>query len=241
MSKKIDLTGQRFGRLVVICENGRMKDGKATWLCKCDCGNEVTVVGNHLRSGHTTSCGCFKRKRAIKHGMAKTRLYRIWNCMLRRTGINKGADEHEKRDYIDRGITVCDEWRLFENFKDWSLGHGYSDDLEIDRIDNDKGYEPSNCRWVSHKYNMNNRRCTLRLLDGTALTDFCRSLGIETCNQADYKLTKQYDKYQKWFTWHNGEGHPELLKKANETVCIMRKCLEMRELLNEVRALRASL
>lgn len=241
---KIDLTGQRFGRLVVICENGRAKDRHVLWLCKCDCGSEVTVRGRDLKSGHTTSCGCLQRERSSEcnttHGMYNTHLYRVWASMLTRVGVYKGADEEAKRDYIDRGITVCDEWKTFENFRDWAFSNNYSKGLQIDRIDNDRGYEPSNCRWVTCRENVRNRRCTVRLSDGTAFAEFCQHVGIEIRNQTTHKPTKQYDKYANWFMRHNGEGHPELLKKANETVCIMRKCLEMRELLNEVRALRAS-
>lgn len=244
MSKKLDLVGQRFGRLVVLHEDGRDKWGYTKWRCKCDCSAEVTVRGYTLRNGATQSCGCLRIERTIgrstTHGMCNTRLYRVWTGMLTRVGVYKGADEEAKRNYKDRGITVCDEWHLFEPFKDWALSHGYSEGLQIDRIDNACGYCPENCRWVSPRENINNRRCTLRLSDGTTLADFCRNLGIETCSD-NRKSTKQYARYQKWFRRHNGQCHPDLITKANETICIMRKCLEMRKILKEVRALRASL
>ena len=148
MRKKIDLTGQVFGRLTVLCENGRSKDGHSFWSCKCQCGSEVTVRGDSLRNGHTTSCGCYNREHTAKcnttHGMYKSRIYSVWHDILKRTGIHKGANEEHKRDYRDRGISVCDEWKTFENFRDWIFSHGYSDDLEIDRIDKNAGYYTDN-------------------------------------------------------------------------------------------------
>lgn len=192
MGKKLDLTGQRFGRLVVICKSGRNKFRNVMWLCKCDCGNEVTVTGNHLRSWNTTSCGCYNRERSTTHGMNKTRLYNIWHSVLQRTGVTKGANERHKRDYIDRGITVCDEWKVFENFKDWSLSHGYSDDLEIDRIDNDKGYEPSNCRWVSPRENSRNKRNNLRYPNGELLIEVFEKQGFQS--RIDHNKTPEYSK-----------------------------------------------
>lgn len=243
MSKKIDLTGQRFGRLVVICENGLTKRGQVLWLCQCDCGAEIIVSSDSLRRGNTQSCGCFKRDRTVEchtsHGMTKTRLYKVWQNMLRRTGALKGADEETKRIYQDRCITVCTEWRSFESFRDWSLSHDYSDDLQIDRIDNDKGYCPENCRWATCKENTNNRRNTLRLSDGTSLAMFCSGIGIQTVENG--KLSKQYNKYKAWFKKHNGEGHPELVQKANNLISTMSKCLRMLELLNDVRAFREQL
>lgn len=95
MGNKIDLTGQRFGRLLVICEYGRDKHRSVLWLCKCSCGNEVTVNGDYLRNGHTTSCGCYMKEclskrmseRKTKHGMSRTRLYQTWKSILLRTGF----------------------------------------------------------------------------------------------------------------------------------------------------------
>lgn len=241
MSKKIDLTGQRFGRLVVLCENGRTKDSRVLWLCKCQCGAEVTVSGKSLRNGETASCGCLHRdllsERSKTHGMRKSRIYSVWHGILKRTGIHKGANEEHKRDYIDRGIAVCDEWKTFENFRDWALSHNYSDGLQIDRIDNDKGYCPENCRFVSCRENVNNRRNTLRLPDGKPLAIFCSEIGIQT--RENGKESKLYNRICLMYrTYH--KGHPELIRRANELIALYRKTLEMRELLNEVRAFRAS-
>ena len=240
MPEKIDLTGQPFGRLLVLYECGRAKDGHALWRCQCECGNEVTVSGNNLRSEHTTSCGCYCRERVVEacttHGMRRTRLYSVWRSILMRAGAVKCADEKKKHRYQDRGITVCDEWLVFENFRDWALSHGYKDDLQIDRRDNDAGYCPENCRWVTPKENVNNRRNTLRLEDGTSLAMFCSKVGIQT--RANGKKTKQYNRILEVYRKHR-RAHPELVEAANRTILEMRQCLELLRLLEDVRAFKA--
>ena len=155
----IDLTGQRFGRLLVIRRDESRKKA-AYWLCKCDCGNEKVVQGCHLRSGATVSCGCFHdesaRKCKTKHGMSYSRLYRTWESMRDRC-----SRENQKGyvNYGGRGISVCPEWRdSFEAFYEWAMATGYRDDLTLDRIEVNGNYEPSNCRWIKNKDQQNNRR-----------------------------------------------------------------------------------
>lgn len=232
MGKKLDLVGQRFGRLVVIREAGRDRYGAVLWLCKCDCWTEVTVRGSSLKSGHTTSCGCYDLDRKTTHGMHKTRLHRIWVGMLARSGIYKGASKKSRRTYIDRGITVCEEWLVFENFRDWALSNGYADDLELDRIDNEKGYSPENCHWVTRKENCSNRRNTLRLEDGTPLAVFCTEVGIETCENG--KKSPVYGRIQTMYLTKR-KIHPELLQAANERIALYHKTLELLKLQEDVR------
>lgn len=243
MPEKIDMTGRVIGRWSVIEECGRDSRGRSLWRCRCECGNEAIVRGDSLRSEDTTSCGCYKRDRVVEahttHGMNKTRLYSVWGAMLQRAGVHKGASEEVKHYYQDRGITVCDEWLVFENFRDWALSHGYKEDLQIDRRDNDKGYCPENCRWVTPKENMNNRRNTIRLEDGTPLAVFCSKVGIETTGK-NGKLTKQYHRILDAYRKHH-KAHPELVEAANRTILEMRKCLELIRLLEDVSAFKAQL
>ena len=242
MTEKIDMTGRVIGRLLVIEECGRNARGQALWRCRCECGNEVTVLGYNLRNGNTTSCGCYHRECSAEahtmHGMSKTRLHSIWMGMLKRVGVIKGASEKNKHNYQDRGITVCSEWLVFENFRDWALSHEYSDDLEIDRKDNDKGYCPENCQWVSRRENTNNRRNTLRLSDGTSLAMFCSKVGVET--RKNGKLTKQYSRIRSAYRRYR-KAHPELVEAANRTILEMRQCLELIRLLDDIRAFKAQL
>lgn len=234
MTKKLDLVGLRFGRLVVLEEAGRTKGGNVCWLCRCDCGTEVIVRSGNLRYGSTVSCGCYHRECQTKHGMHGTRLYHVWAGMLKRTGIYKGASEQERRVYIDRGITVCEEWLVFENFCKWALGNGYRDGLEIDRIDNDKGYYPENCRWVTLKENCNNRRNTLRLPNGMPLALFCSEIGIQTCENG--KSSKQYARIYKMYSTSH-KIHPELIAKANEYLTLLRRLKASLDLLADIRSL----
>lgn len=147
-----DLTGKRFGRLCVTGFERMGTQGKSYWSCVCDCGNKSIVERSALLSGGTTSCGCGQRDAVTTHGMSDDPLYNSWRSMKHRCS----SPNHESYErYGGRGITVCDDWVKFENFRDWSLDNGYTPGLSIDRIDNNAGYYPENCRWADI-YTQNN-------------------------------------------------------------------------------------
>ena len=159
MSKLIDLTGKRFGKLTVA-----KYLGKSFWLCKCDCGNEKIIYGNSLKRGLSDSCGCLKSKRLknklriykdLPYNKEQLRLHKIWEHMQSRC-FDKSNNRHHI--YGARGIKVCEKWLKFENFYNWAINNGYQNNLTIDRIDNDCDYEPFNCRWVTYKEQSRNKR-----------------------------------------------------------------------------------
>ena len=161
--------GQRFGRLVVIREDDR-KYGHRYILCKCDCGTEKSINLHSLLNGCSNSCGCLRREyiasKNFKHGFANRnneleRIYCIWSGMKKRC---YSETDPGYKNYGGRGITICDEWKdNYPAFREWSISNGYSDELSIDRIDNDKGYAPDNCRWTTAKVQGNNTRVNHRV------------------------------------------------------------------------------
>mgnify|MGYP007003809897 CR=1 FL=1 len=165
MGKRQNLIGEKFGRLEVISEAGRSKQGRRLWKCKCTCGNETILNTNVLISGTTKSCGCLRnevaRERMTTHGISNSRLFSIWSAMKKRC-YNKNFFQYNH--YGGRGITICPEWlHNFQAFYDWAMANGYRDDLTIERKNNDKGYSPDNCRWATNKEQQNNKR-TNRIL-----------------------------------------------------------------------------
>ena len=160
LSKIIDLTGQRFGKLTVYCRAPN-KGSDASWECICDCGETKIINGKSLRSGVTRSCGCIQKETVIhknqKYNGVNTennRIYSIYTGMRQRCNNNKNK---RYTHYGGRGITICEEWTNdFKAFEEWALNNGYSDGLSIDRIDVNKGYSPENCRWTVPIVQMNN-------------------------------------------------------------------------------------
>jgi hypothetical protein len=158
MRKNIkDITGRKFGRLTAIKFWSR-KNHASFWLFKCECYNYHITSRYRVEKEDCTSCGCgwYERPANFKHGLCYSRIYRLYRSLLARCYYKK--DKAFER-YCGRGIKVCKEWKNnFKKFYDWAINNGYKDKLTIDRIDNDKGYFPKNCRWITVKEQCNNKR-----------------------------------------------------------------------------------
>jgi hypothetical protein len=176
---KVDYSGRKFGRLTAIKKVISGKRG--CYLCVCECGNETTVRGDSLTSGKTRSCGCLPKDVNVHvhstHGDSKSRIYKIYKKMISRC-YNKNNDRYHM--YGDRGIKVCAEWLdRYETFKEWSIKNNYSDNLTIDRIDNDGDYAPDNCRWTTNIIQSNNTSRNIYVEykgETKTLAQWCREL-----------------------------------------------------------------
>jgi hypothetical protein len=190
MRPAINLSGKRFGKLLVLTQAASDPVRGAAWNCQCDCGNTSVVRAKHLKGGQTRSCGCIRmalqRTKALnrkpKHGEARkanqSLEYKTWSWMLARCHNPKVRCF---RNYGGRGITVCERWRTFENFLA-DMGRK-PPGSSIDRIDVNGNYEPSNCRWVNRAVQSNNCRSNVHIeLDGRRKTmaEWAKELGMSS-------------------------------------------------------------
>lgn len=165
-SKTNDLTGKRYGKIVVVERLSTIEHGETLYRCKCDCGNEVILRQSNLTKKHNLSCGKYGCKKTNKtHGMRNSELYHKYY------DIHTRCERKDNPLYGGRGISVCDEWsgtNGFENFMRWSMENGYKDGLSLDRIDVNGNYCPENCRWVTWDVQAKNKRPLPRNTTGVA-------------------------------------------------------------------------
>lgn len=236
-----DLTGQRFGKLVVTKYYPVRSENRNRYYCdcKCDCGNTITVLAANLKHGKT-HCGC----ESNKHGLSKTRIYQTWIHMKQRCH-NKNSTDY--KNYGGRGIFVCDEWRSnFLNFYNWAMDNGYSENLTIERIDVNKGYSPDNCTWIPMEEQSNNKQKTIRYtINGETKTakDWAKiyNIPLETLHArvGDYgmkpeeavlwkKQKKQYSKLREHCRKYDYFGENLTLKEISERTGIPKNAIYSR-------------
>lgn len=155
--------GLRFGKLIVKSVSHKNKYSIVFMEADCDCGGSIKTSLSGLKKGRTVSCGCHNREKSIKqhlrHGKTGTRLHYVWLAMKDRCNNERNKSF---KNYGGRGITVCEEWqKSYESFESWALSSGYKEGLSIDRIDNNKGYCPENCRMTDNVQQARNKRNTV--------------------------------------------------------------------------------
>lgn len=200
---RLNLAGMRYSRWTVIQEDEPLeyisrnrREYARKWLCRCDCGTEAVVYQTNLNRGKSKSCGCLQNEAVVKHGYSRGhkghKLHRRWIAMRQRC---YSADHKEYKNYGARGITVCDEWNnSAAAFIDWGLKNGWREGLSIDRVDNNSGYSPSNCRFTDIKTQSNNtRRNVLVTIDGQTYTF------IQACEK--FGVSERCARGRKWRGW----------------------------------------
>ncbi len=182
MTKRIELEGQRFGRLVAVEYLGKYR-----YRCACDCGAAHESSTGELRTGKTRSCGCLRKEvtgaKRRTHAKSKSRTYHIWQGMKNRC-YNTGREEYQR--YGAKGVTVCDRWHKFENFLA-DMGE-CPNGLTLERVNNARGYEPGNCRWATVKEQNNNSSRNVRFA-GRTLASWAKELGM-TSTAVAYRIKK---------------------------------------------------
>ncbi len=188
-----DEINKQFNQLKILYEI--VAPGKTCYWCRCSCGTEFEAERYNIICGNTKSCGCLRKKKMlenrqlpkIKHGAflkknkKKHKLYQVWDSMRQR--CNNPNNKHYK-NYGGRGIKVCKEWETdFSSFYNWAIKNGYKKGLTIDRSNNDKGYSPNNCRWITTaEQNRNKRNNVYFIIDGEkkCIKDLCNKYNCST-------------------------------------------------------------
>ena len=244
MRNKLELAGQPFGRLLVLYECGRSKGGNVLWKCRCECGNECIVSSDRLKNQRTQSCGCLHldRLRECKtiHGLS-TKHRRLYKSILfhfkaiseGRSGYQGWTIDPRYPNNAQGATNFCRD--LIELQPKMSELYESDRSLDVDKDNGRKVFCPQCIVFRKATENRSKQHNNLKLLDGTPFVEFCRKLGYKTLENG--RPTREYSKFAKYLRCHNGAGHPELLKKANELVALYSKCLKLLKLRDEVRQL----
>lgn len=180
----MDITGQRYGRLVAVEITSTKTAGKTHWLFRCDCGSEVETTTNRVRSGIAKSCGCLRsdrcRERATHGHTREGRITHEYHCWAGAKARCTNPEHISFPEYGAVGITMCDEW--ISSFAAFFQHMGpCPDGMTLDRIDNDKGYVPGNCRWATGAQQARNKRDSVKVVHngvGMNLKDYADALGL---------------------------------------------------------------
>lgn len=244
MGKKLEWAGQNSGRLLVLYECGRSKYGRVLWKCRCDCGNECVVSSAQLKNQRTQSCGCLQRDRTRERST-------IHGLTTKHKRLLKSIRQHFK--WISEGRSSYQGWTIDTRYPNNAQGIAnfcldlielqpnmselYESDrsLDVDKDNGGKVFCPECTVFRKATENRSKKHNNLKLLDGTPFVEFCHKLGYKTWENG--RPTGTYVNFSKYFSRHNGAGHPELLKKANELVALYSKCLKLLKLRDEVRQL----
>lgn len=240
MGKKIDLTGVSQNYLTALYETGETKHGCRIWRCRCRCGKEISVRSDQFLAETTKSCGCwraqYQREKHTKHGLTVSHC-RLYTSV--RAHFQKITNGEYKNWVIDPRYTndaegaviFCND--LIALQPDMCERYETDKTLDLDKDNNDSNiFQPESIVFRESVENRGRTKHNVRLLSGARFVDLCQMVGEQA-------KSKTYKRWRQWFRRHNGEGHPELIKRANELIALYTKTLKLLQLLEDVRLLRA--
>jgi len=213
-----DITGMRFGRLIVIKFSHTHKQ-KSYFFCQCDCLNNIVILGASLINGGTRSCGCYRKEKMTKHGMYKTKTFLTWKGMSARCNSNV---PQAYKNYKGKGIKVCDRWLEFKNFYE-DMGEK-PEGLTIERINSNKNYEKSNCKWGTMGEQARNRDGN-RYIEfngkNQTIMDWANDLGV-SWNCIKSRIDIYHWPVEKALTQPKCSRHrpPRIIEYNNRSMCL---------------------